>query len=882
MKNTPMEHNPIDNLSPSELARRLSEAQTTEGAILFQELIEAEQELSLLNLLKPYQDRVPLVLQVMDVESIVRLLRELDDYYIMKALFGNFRTVDEEKRQRVLAGLDRGKLALLLNRMSIGVDNPRAAASILRNLAPEIISQVADTVEMASVIRLLREMPAEHQGMVLASLRPERAAEIAEAILGAENAVRSARLAHILAQVDDPARRQVISMMKPDQARRVLEQMQLTAASRFDKMDPREIKLRCAEMTPEELAQELDHSDPLIAVEVLTLSDSWKAAHALTIMARDNPQSVADLLEEMNQKIIVGFTWHGRQRSCIEELYTCPAAAILGHLDLSLNSNINARGLIPESQMDAILERMPEDKRADIASIGQGQGGPPALPLSIQLFTVGTGTRRTTDLGRGLRWTRIEETLDNGERVKPVIVNLVEMDSRKIRIMAGRAITEDKLLPVDQVAQLIGDAKREGNRPDPALFTKLGLAQLGQMMRRTGAIAAINGNHYFDYGHYLDSIKLGIDPTQVPGLFFGDPVGWFVSDGTEVSHPAFNRASLVVTRDGNPHIERVFMTDVTLSNGTTVNWDETNVEKRDGLTILYNSLYGFKTRRSPSHMDIAIAKGQIVEIRPGGGGPIPLTGFVLAIHIQKSNPELNGVKVGDAVVVGNNFPSYLGEVEQAMACGPYLVSNGQMTISFEAEDFGEKDSSVMTFSLTRATETFEAARSFIMIRDNRLTIGTVSGRALGSGTTTESAGMAFGELAQLALDLRADSAYALDGGGSSSIVVRAGDDVRVLNTPTGGADVARGEERFINTTGHPMRSIAERPIRVFGQLKHFQYGVGQLLRFLKLNHLSHCKPVRPTGAGDHHGSLTSHCLKRGYAETLRAGRKHAVTSRQVV
>ena len=134
-----------------------------------------------------------------------------------------------------------------------------------------------------------------------------------------------------------------------------------------------------------------------------------------------------------------------------------------------------------------------------------------------------------------------------------------------------------------------------------------------------------------------------------------------------------------------------------------------------------------------------------------------------------------------------------------MACGPYLVRSGQLEISFEAEDFGEKDSSVMAFSLTRATETFEAARSFIMLRGNRLFIGTVSGTALGTGISTESAGITFGELAQFAMDLRADHAYALDGGGSSSIAVRVGDEIRILNTPTGGSDVAKGEERFINT-----------------------------------------------------------------------------------
>jgi len=47
--------------------------------------------------------------------------------------------------------------------------------------------------------------------------------------------------------------------------------------------------------------------------------------------------------------------------------------------------------------------------------------------------------------------------------------------------------------------------------------------------------------------------------------------------------------------------------------------------------------------------------------------------------------------------------------------------------------------------------------------------------------------------------LGAEQAIALDGGGSSSLVARTEEGVKVLNVPTGGADVPEGEERFINT-----------------------------------------------------------------------------------
>jgi exopolysaccharide biosynthesis protein len=134
-----------------------------------------------------------------------------------------------------------------------------------------------------------------------------------------------------------------------------------------------------------------------------------------------------------------------------------------------------------------------------------------------------------------------------------------------------------------------------------------------------------------------------------------------------------------------------------------------------------------------------------------------------------------------------------------MACGPHLVRDGALCLNFEEEDFGQQDSTVISFFLPRWVETYEAARSFVALRDDTLILGTVSGTAYGYGKPEVSAGMTFGELAQLCLDLEVDHAYALDGGGSSSLVARINGQPRVLNTPTGGADVGKGEERYINT-----------------------------------------------------------------------------------
>jgi len=272
-----------------------------------------------------------------------------------------------------------------------------------------------------------------------------------------------------------------------------------------------------------------------------------------------------------------------------------------------------------------------------------------------------------------------------------------------------------------------------------------------------------------------------------------------VSNGRELIPPAFNRAAGVVTADGRFHIERVFMTEVTLPNGQRVTWDDLNVPKMPGRVVAYNSLFGYRTEPASTHVDLAIARGRIWAIADMGDQVIPLTGFVLSVPWEQAAAWLTGVAVGDQVTVGNNFPPSRGQVLQAMACGPYLVRDGVLNLDFQAEDFGQQDSTVMPFLLPRTVETYEAARSFMALRDETLILGTVSGTAYGYGQPQVSAGMTFGELAQLCLSLGADRAYALDGGGSSSLVARVDGQMRVLNIPTGGADVPQGEERFINT-----------------------------------------------------------------------------------
>lgn len=384
-------------------------------------------------------------------------------------------------------------------------------------------------------------------------------------------------------------------------------------------------------------------------------------------------------------------------------------------------------------------------------------------------------------------------------RREPIQVDLVEFDPSRMRLQARRSTS--RLVPiVDAVVQL-GRVGRGGDLPGDSAFGDLGLVRLAEVVATEGALAGVNGNFYVDYGVCLDARDLGIDLTDDADLHLGELVGWFVTDGVELAPPLFNRAVLAVTADHRAHIRRVAMADVLLPNSRRVTWGAVN-HAESGTTVLWDRVAGDRTTKSAGHVDACISRSTVVDIRPGGQSHIPLLGFVLAIPASVAEAVLDGVRVGDEVVVGNDFPTGLGAVTQAMACGPQLVRDGQVDIDFDAEGLGEKDTTVLPLSLSRVVDSFRAARSFVFLRDGRVVFGVVSGISMGGGRPGDltSVGMTFGELAQLCTDLGADDAIALDGGGSSSLVARVGDDTaRVLNVPTGGSDVPRGSERFIRT-----------------------------------------------------------------------------------
>jgi exopolysaccharide biosynthesis protein len=118
---------------------------------------------------------------------------------------------------------------------------------------------------------------------------------------------------------------------------------------------------------------------------------------------------------------------------------------------------------------------------------------------------------------------------------------------------------------------------------------------------------------------------------------------------------------------------------------------------------------------------------------------------------------------------GNLIPDWLGEgVVYAVGGGPRLVSDGEVNVTSSQEQFKAD------VALGRAPRTAVGVTG-----DGKLLLIAVTGRQ-----AYHSIGVTLEELAHIALELGAKDAMNLDGGGSSTMVVRD----YVMNTPSDGRE----------------------------------------------------------------------------------------------
>lgn len=291
----------------------------------------------------------------------------------------------------------------------------------------------------------------------------------------------------------------------------------------------------------------------------------------------------------------------------------------------------------------------------------------------------------------------------------------------------------------------------------PGVEIKLVLAQetvrgrerVSSMALRSEAIAAVNG-----------------------AFFAGDgrPLGLFAIDGDLISEPYAKRTAIGLG-PGVALIDAVdFQGTVRLPDGKEHPVTGINRPRLQDDMIVYTRRYGTSTGTNVYGWDAVVVDGTVVGIYQGNADILE-NGFVLSGH-GAARDFLAELQVGDSVEVDLLLePDWFAlGVEQIIGGGPRLVRDGMVHITGEAELF-QPDVLV-----GRAPRT-----ALGLTADHKLLLVTVNGRQPGI-----SVGMTLAELAELMIELGAVQAMNLDGGGSTTMVIRD----RVLNLPSDGIERA--------------------------------------------------------------------------------------------
>lgn len=329
--------------------------------------------------------------------------------------------------------------------------------------------------------------------------------------------------------------------------------------------------------------------------------------------------------------------------------------------------------------------------------------------------------KTTTQLSEGVQYHQIKQGLLAGS----VIVHALEVEINPYK--DGQQVLEE-----------IGKAYPLPNFELKATLRKGGLrsfSKVSDLVKQEAGLVGINGGFFGPSGY---------------------PLGLLISNERLVSAPIYDRTAWGIDKNGKMHIDRVSMQgEVIINNFARFQLSGFNRTRYGDELILYSPAFGKTTKTNLWGIEVVINDGRVVEVSEGNS-LIPESGFVLSAH-GAAKSILADLEVGDWVLVDLKLtPDWLEKgIVEAIGGGPGLVFNGIKLITGKAERF-QPD-----VVLGRAPRT-----ALGVTPDNRLLMVVVEGRS------KYSIGMTLDELADQMIGLGASQAMNLDGGSSSTLVIK--------------------------------------------------------------------------------------------------------------
>lgn len=316
------------------------------------------------------------------------------------------------------------------------------------------------------------------------------------------------------------------------------------------------------------------------------------------------------------------------------------------------------------------------------------------------------------------------------------------------------AITGSQSIHVIEVDPLLYEIK-----PVKALDEGLGRESVLSISGRYGAIAAINGG-FFSIGGTFDGKACGAlkirDWYALPFKPRGC-IGWSSSQQT----PKMDRLWVKITANykfGHFAI------------------DGLNRPRKQGEVVLFSDCFHKTTLTNPDGQEIIVIDGVIHSIVKGGSSKIPENGYVLSI--QESSPHFNTFEEGMDLQFSTQIISLI-DVDDSKTWGSldYIVGGTPLLLHRHTKisDFAPEQT-IPTFLSNRH------ARTAIGILPNGHWLFVIVDK------TSLFDGMTMDELVNLMDKLGCEEALNLDGGGSSTMVLKGS----IKNSPHGDEDERLG------------------------------------------------------------------------------------------
>jgi hypothetical protein len=285
----------------------------------------------------------------------------------------------------------------------------------------------------------------------------------------------------------------------------------------------------------------------------------------------------------------------------------------------------------------------------------------------------------------------------------------------------------------------------------------VGAELTSSMAFRSGALAAINGGYF-----------------RTTGLLRGEPNGIIARGRRLLSEPERRRSGLAM-RASKRKIELAmarfdFKAEVVIGEREKRPIQGINRPRAAGEMILYTPEFHRTTLGGMKSCELIIARDRIERFSPRGGQTIPANGYILAAEGEKlcawfaAQPRGRRVRLRSEIIADPPLPF---TPDFIVGGGPRLLKGGNDAALAEADSFNE------AFRNTRHPRTAVGVRP-----DGVIVLVTVDGRQ-----PLHSVGMSIAELTALMSELGCAEAINLDGGGSTTMVVRD----NIVNRPSDAA-----------------------------------------------------------------------------------------------